>query len=53
MSSLALGFLRSRLQPESRRSFAETFHARSFFFRLPYHARQSANSSDWIGAVLV
>jgi len=32
---------------------AGTFHARSFSSRRFHHFRQSANSSNWIGWVLV
>src|SRR5262249_29872654 len=59
MSSLALGFLRSRLQPLARISAADTFQACSFSFRpeawpaFPHQVIKSVNSSNWIGAVLV
>jgi hypothetical protein len=53
MSSLALGFLRSRLQPAARSSAAGTFQARSFFLRLSHQSTSGANSSNWTGAVFV
>ena len=48
MSSLARGFLRSRLQPLASSSAAGTFQARSFSSRLLHQARHGANSSNWM-----
>lgn len=53
MSSLARGFLRSRLQPVASNSAAGTFQAWPLSFRFGHHLMQSANSSNWMGAVLV
>ena len=53
MSSLARGFLRSRLQPAASSSAAGTFQAWSVSFRLFHQATTGANSSNWMGAVLV
>ena len=57
-ASAAFGFLTSKLTetrlPASSSlmtSLAGTFHAWSFSFRFFHHAKQSANSSNWIGFV--
>src|ERR1022692_429036 len=59
MSSLDRGFLLSRLHPLAKISAAETFQARSFSCRFvpgpgwSHDATSGANSSSWMGAVLV
>src|SRR5437588_528180 len=60
MSSLARGFFISRLTDTRfpcvsyfSTSFAEIFHARSFSSRFFHQATHVANSSNWMGAVLV
>src|SRR6266540_2103010 len=53
MFGLPRGFLRSRLQPVASKSAAGIVQARSFSSRLFHHSRQSANSSNVNGCVLV
>ena len=54
MSSLARGFLRSRLQPIARAVQRRALSTRVRFLRV-YSTRRctAANSSNWMGAVLV